>query len=71
MAVQKAGAGVIPADCIYVDNRSDYVEAAKVFGMKSIVYSSHPQFVFWLRRYGLYVPQLRNGPESVEAHFQF
>ena len=66
-AVQKAGAGVTAADCVYVDDRLDYVEAARRVGMTALVYYSHPQFVFWLRRHGLYVPQLvermrSNGP---------
>lgn len=64
-AVRKAGAGMTAADCVYVDDRLDYVEAARKVGMRALVYYSHPQFVFWLRRHGLYVPQL---VEKVASH---
>jgi FMN phosphatase YigB (HAD superfamily) len=57
-AVEKAGPNVRADDCIYVDDRAEYVKVAQALGMKGLVYYSHPQFVFWLRRHGLYVPQL-------------
>lgn len=57
-AIQKAGPHVVAADCVFVDDRTGYVKTATRLGMRGLVYYSHPQFVFWLRRHGLYVPQL-------------
>jgi HAD superfamily hydrolase (TIGR01509 family) len=55
-ATSLAGAGIAPSDCIYLDDRTDFVETARGLGMHGIVYRSHARFVQELRRHGIYVP---------------
>lgn len=43
-------------DCIYVDDREENVRMANKLGMKGIVFFSYPQFVYSMRKFGLYVP---------------
>jgi len=42
-------------EILYIDDREDYVKAADQLGMNGFVYRSHPHFIFWLRRKGLYI----------------
>jgi len=56
IARRTAGSSVTPAECIYVDDKSEFVNQANSLGMKGILYFSHPQFVYSMRELGVYVP---------------
>lgn len=55
-SIRMAGKEVEAEDCIYVDDRPEYVEMASKIGMKAIQYVSYPQFAYSLRAFGVYVP---------------
>jgi FMN phosphatase YigB (HAD superfamily) len=55
-ALQVAGADITFSDCIYVDDKVEYVNVANRLGMKGIVFYSYPQFVYSIRELGLYIP---------------
>lgn len=55
-ALQLAGSDAKAADCIYIDDKIEYVKVAKQLGMHGITFYSYPQFVYSMREMGLYIP---------------
>jgi FMN phosphatase YigB (HAD superfamily) len=43
-------------DCVYIDDKIEYVAVAKKIGMKGFVFYNYPQVIYSLRKLGLYVP---------------
>ena len=56
LAVEAAGSGVRAQDCIYIDDKLEYVARAESIGMKGIVYFKYPQLVVRLREMGICLP---------------
>lgn len=54
-AISKAGAGISPGECVYIDDLPDYVRSAEKNGMHGITFQNYPQFVFQMRTLGLYI----------------
>lgn len=55
-AIKMAGSNILARDCIYVDDKIEYVNLADNLGMKGILYFSYPQFVYSMREAGIYIP---------------
>lgn len=55
-AVSVAGSDINYRDCIYVDDKVEYVNVARELGMEGIVFYGYPQFVYRMRKLGLYIP---------------
>jgi len=53
-AIRVAGNRIHASECVYIDDKSEYVEVAKRLGMRGIVYSSYAQLVHQLRSIGVY-----------------
>jgi putative hydrolase of the HAD superfamily len=53
-AIRVAGNMIRASECVYIDDKSEYVEVAKRLGMRGIVYSRYAQLVHQLRSIGVY-----------------
>jgi HAD superfamily hydrolase (TIGR01509 family) len=54
--LRKRDQSLTVGDVLFIDDREDYVEMANRLGMRGFIYRSYPQFAFWIRAQGLYVP---------------
>lgn len=54
LAIDSVSRDVSPENCVYVDDKEEYVNAAIQIGMKGIVYNNYAQLVYQLRRNGVY-----------------
>jgi glucose-1-phosphatase len=69
-AIEVAGPDISPDQCVYVDDKAEYVNVANEMGMRGVVFFSYTQFVYQLRRMGLYIDVRFEGQEEIWANAQ-